>query len=172
MSRPTIEEQIKALATLREFALNSSRDSLNTLSRSAAEAVLTLDDGDVFADLDQERNDREAAAAPRTPVAILRLRPTLFQAHGADGQVWATATTYKGVEEHLLEQSTLFLVVSPDELPQYAPEQVGLPTLAPGEEIRPAFSDTHPRAARELGEMIAANEKHRDTYTVHPPEES
>lgn len=49
-----------------------------------------------------------------------------------------------------------------------ASDHVGLPTLAHGEEIRPAFSDTHPRAARELGEMIAANEKHRDTYTVHP----
>lgn len=31
---------------------------------------------------------------------------------------------------------------------------VGLPELKPGEEPRPAFSDTHPRAARELGELI------------------
>ena len=35
---------------------------------------------------------------------------------------------------------------------------VGLPTLAPGEEVRPAFSDTHPRAARELGETIQGGE--------------
>jgi len=35
-----------------------------------------------------------------------------------------------------------------------AHQGVGLPTLAPGGEIRPAFSDTHPRAARELGDVI------------------
>lgn len=35
---------------------------------------------------------------------------------------------------------------------------VGLPELAPGEEPKPAFSDTHPRAARELGELITGDE--------------
>lgn len=39
-----------------------------------------------------------------------------------------------------------------------ANDHVGLPTLAPGEEIRLAFSDTHPRAARELGEIIGGEQ--------------
>lgn len=36
---------------------------------------------------------------------------------------------------------------------------VGLPTLAPGEKVRPSFSDTHPRAARELGEMFTGERR-------------
>lgn len=41
-----------------------------------------------------------------------------------------------------------------DELEALREERVGLPELKPGETVRPAFSDTHPRAARELGETI------------------
>ena len=36
---------------------------------------------------------------------------------------------------------------------------VGLPELKPGEEPRPVFSDTHPRAARELGDLIRGEEQ-------------
>jgi len=106
--RPTIEQQIEALAWLR-----NGWDGDN--SERAITAFETLDNGDVFAALDQERNEREAAKAPRVPVAILQIGP-LFQAREADGHVWATATSYKLVEEHLRELDVLFIVVTPDEL--------------------------------------------------------
>ena len=213
MSRPTIEEQIKALAVLRHF-VGTTEAYANNVTEDAALAIEVLDKASVFAALDQERDEREATTdAPRVLIVIEKLCATLFQAQGADGKIWATATTRKKVEERLTERPELFMVVSPEELAaaagpgqtydtprckhcsdpldenggdlydgetfcganpdsdRHEPEtndHVGLPTLAHGEEIRPAFSDTHPRAARELGEMIAANEKHRDTYTVHP----
>lgn len=65
--KPTITEQIKALATLRKFARDTSRNSLNELSRETAKAVNTLDNADLFADLDQERNAQEAAKEDHTP---------------------------------------------------------------------------------------------------------
>lgn len=37
--------------------------------------------------------------------------------------------------------------------------QIGLPSLAPGEEVRPAFSDTHPRAAREFGSLFTREDE-------------
>lgn len=65
MSKPTIEEQITAVAVLRNFARTiASMANPTTGELEAASAINTLDDADLFADLDQERNDREAATRP------------------------------------------------------------------------------------------------------------
>jgi hypothetical protein len=42
-----------------------------------------------------------------------------------------------------------------DEATDYSTTGTGLPTLAPGEEAQAPFSSTHPRAARELGQLIS-----------------
>jgi hypothetical protein len=57
--KPTIEEQIEALAILREFAATTSHNSLNELSRNAAEAINTLDNADLFTHLDDARDQQE-----------------------------------------------------------------------------------------------------------------
>lgn len=46
-------EVIDALAALRRFAADESRNSLNTVSREAAEAINVLDNVQVFAVIDE-----------------------------------------------------------------------------------------------------------------------
>lgn len=47
-------EAIQALAKLREFARDESRNSLNSLSRETAEAVDILDNAGVFREIDEQ----------------------------------------------------------------------------------------------------------------------
>jgi hypothetical protein len=61
MSKPTLEEQVKALATLRSFALRFHDNTSITGLGDAAQAFNTLDDADLFADLDEVAYNREAA---------------------------------------------------------------------------------------------------------------
>lgn len=62
MPKPTITEQIEALALLREYALiirsvpNPTDAELEVMN-----AINTLDNADLFADLDEEAHNREAA---------------------------------------------------------------------------------------------------------------
>jgi hypothetical protein len=117
--KPTIEEQIEALAWLRK-GWNGDN------SERAINAFNILDDGDVFADLDEERNDREA-------------RPVISTQSAMDGKIYRS------------DGSVLPVPGGTED------DKIGLPALKPGEEIRPAFSDTHPRAARELGDVIGGD---------------
>lgn len=68
MTKPTIAEQITAVAVLRNFAkiipqcVNPTTGELEVV-----EAINTLDDADLFADLDQERDAAEITQEDRTP---------------------------------------------------------------------------------------------------------
>lgn len=116
MPKPTMDEQIKALYTLRVFVtLVKAETSPLEIDVKAVEAFELLDRADIFADIDDEIGAREAMV-DRTPVAIVKLRPTLFQAQGADGRVWATGTGYAQVEQRLEESDAWFIIVSPEEL--------------------------------------------------------
>lgn len=60
-SRPTIEEQIKALAFLRGYAKDPGYDIVPTDAEKAlAKAINTLDNAEVFVALDEARDEREA----------------------------------------------------------------------------------------------------------------
>lgn len=61
--KPTIEEQIDALATLRAYA---RRVPLSDVGKG----INTLDDADLFTDLDQERDAREARPVISTQSAM------------------------------------------------------------------------------------------------------
>jgi hypothetical protein len=61
MSKPTIDEQINALNALRQIA----RDGAIGVYAAIAKAINTLDDADLFADIDQEHDAREAAGQER-----------------------------------------------------------------------------------------------------------
>lgn len=56
--KPTLAEQIAAVALLREYARMAARSG-NSTRRAMAKAIHTLDDADLFAALDQERDEIE-----------------------------------------------------------------------------------------------------------------
>lgn len=124
MSEPITREMFDAWETLQRFA---RRAPLSDMAR----AIDVLDNSDFMAPIVNEFicGDQSAALPEpscdldkpcpvhdvRTPVAIEQVGP-LFQARGADGKVWSTATTYNLVEEHLSEQATMFIIVGSEEL--------------------------------------------------------
>lgn len=68
MPKPTLAEQIAAVALLREFARNTPNYVNPTAGELAvAEAFHTLDNADLFAALDQERFEQEVTQEDRTP---------------------------------------------------------------------------------------------------------
>jgi hypothetical protein len=68
MSKPTIAEQIAAVAMLRNFTKLAPRFVNPTAGELAiVEAINILDDADLFADLDQERDAAEITQEDRTP---------------------------------------------------------------------------------------------------------
>lgn len=124
--KPTIEEQIEALAWLRK-----GWDGDN--SERAIEAFNTLDSGGVFAALDEARDEPETANICTYQVGGSYESPPEYCELEIEGE-----DEYCPKHQRLSDWDS----------------SIGLPELKPGEEPRPAFSDTHPRAARELGELI------------------
>lgn len=115
MSKPTAAEQIEALAVLRNF-LKTTEAYANNVTENVVAAIETLDDADLFADLDQAALALEAETdAPRIPVAIVKHGP-LFQAVSSDDRIWTTATTLQKATENLSERPEHFLVVTSEEL--------------------------------------------------------
>lgn len=134
MSQPITREMFDAWETLREAAASiGSTDEFEATSfeRNVANAINVLDAscflepivnkfvcGDASAGLPEPPCDLEKPCPVhdvRMPVAIEQVGP-LFQARGADGKVWSTATTYDLVGEHLSEQATMFIIVTSEEL--------------------------------------------------------
>jgi hypothetical protein len=128
-----------AWQTLQEFAVAIRQEQTpHHRDVEAAKAIDILDNSDFMVPIEDEFICGDTSAGlpeppcnldkpcpvhdVRTVVAIVKLRPTLFQAQGADGRVWATATTYKLVEEHLGEQDTMFRIVTPEELKASEPD--------------------------------------------------
>jgi len=156
MSKPTIAEQIEAVATLRIHAIAGSPTD------RVVSAINTLDDAGLFAALDEARDELEAAADPGAPNGRGKCP------HCGHPRVPLTPqglTMYHGDVESGKGDciGSLSVPVQPLDPAEWGDttredmarhQQIGLPELKPGEEPRPAFSDTHPRAARELGEMI------------------
>jgi hypothetical protein len=96
--KPTIEEQIEALAWLRK-GWNGDN------SERAINAFNILDDGDVFADLDEERNDREAEAS-RIKVTVREVPGGWIALQDDDrSKVIAEAVVYDDLETRLLRHS-------------------------------------------------------------------
>lgn len=115
--RPTIEEQIEALAALRKFAMSAPFGVTHTEAQEAVFAINILDNADLFADLDEK-----------------------------DFELNQCGDTSAGLPEPPCDLDK--------PCPVHEDTPIGLPELKPGEEARPDFSDTHPRAARELGDVI------------------
>lgn len=68
MPKPTIAEQIAAVAVLRTFAQLIPRCvNPTTGERGVAAAINTLDNADLFAALDKERDATEITQEDRTP---------------------------------------------------------------------------------------------------------
>lgn len=134
MSEPITREMFDAWGTLQEAASAIHRTDeyeVTSYEKKVANAIDVLDNSDFMAPIVNEFicGDQSAALPEpscdldkpcpvhdvRTPVAIEQVGP-LFQARGADGKVWSTATTYNLVEEHLSEQATMFIIVGSEEL--------------------------------------------------------
>lgn len=139
--RDVTPEIAAALAALRIFAADESRNSLNTVSREAALAMNVLDNVGVFATID-EVNDYASAEEILAESAL----NACLCGGSFDGRRFGIGCTEQKPDPAEWGDTTR------EDMAQH---QIGLPVLASGEEIRPVFSDTHPRAARELGELIA-----------------